>query len=98
MKNSPHESKLFWVVLDMMNKMCSYLPVAILSLLLAGCQDVGPVGMYSKALFNKDVQLPDLVVSQVQLSPAPFQGVNVYMQVSLANDGGSSTLGYVQAD
>jgi hypothetical protein len=76
----------------------------LLLALTSGCQDVGPVGMYSKALFNKDVNLPELDFSRYAVTACsdatliPKQGLDVWIQVFLKNKGGSSTLGFVSAD
>lgn len=73
-------------------------------ILAAGCSDVGPVGMVSKPLFNKEVNLPELhfarytveTVSDTTLQPKT--GTDTWIKVYLNNTGGSSTLGYVWAD
>lgn len=82
-------------------KLAGWMVILILG---AGCSDVGPVGMVSKPLFNKEVNLPEMdfsrytveAVSDLSLLPKP--GTDVWIVVHLKNTGGSSTLGYVWAD
>src|SRR4051812_21404697 len=90
----------------MMNKLCSIAVSLVLLTGLAGCRDVGPVGMYSKALFDKDVNLPAIEFSRYTVtyvsdgsgSVFPKQNYDARIVVTLKNTGGSSTLGYLQAD
>ncbi len=76
-------------------------PLAVCALFallaLTGCTDHGPIGLYSKELFNKEIGPPRMSYSSYAQDGLDGDGsaYTDHVSVYLANTGGSSTYGVV---